>query len=945
MKLKRIDRVYDWVKSQTVLLDKTNSADISGVTTLEVAEALAIQRSNASKDLNTLVKEGILDKVDGRPVRYICRSVLRHKPLTKHVESYLETSKSDIVPTRNTKLYDTSMSMSGDIFNRIVGANGSMRNPVEQAKASILYPPKGLNCLIVGPTGSGKTYFAHTMFQFAKQRQVVAEDKDMIVFNCADYASNPELLMSHLFGHAKGAFTGATETKDGLLALADNSFLFLDEIHRLPPEGQEMVFYFMDTGKYARLGETTKQNSANVRIICATTEDPSSALLNTFVRRIPITIQLPNFVDRPEKEKVDLVRVMMSMEAKRIQRRIILTDDVVKALIGSVGYGNVGQLKSNVQLVSARAFLNHMDKDELLITVNELNESIKEGLAKLAMNRQDMAELAYFIPQKMIVTPNEEHYTFETDSYELPYNLYEIIGDKAAVLKDEGFNQEAINHFISTDINVHLKSFYRNHGFSFDTDNQLLEIMAEPVINTTKIIYEFAKQALNYDFQTNFLYAMGLHISSFLSRLQMGIHQSNQDNESIEKMVIHYPAEYQTASEIKTIIEEEHHVSVPASEINYLTVLLVSLKENKSDGRIGIVVAAHGNTTASSMVQVVTQLLSVDNIRSVDMPLDMSPKDAKEKIVKEVVAVNEGSGVLLLVDMGSLGTFSGDIQNQTNILVKTVDMVTTATVLEAARKSSLIETDINQLHRALADFHGYSKQVAEVENANLLDSSKKAIVAICASGQGTAQRMKTLLDEYIQSSLGENHDITVFPVSILEVTKRLAEIEKTNKVIAITGITKPNTDIPFIPMDILFSVEGKQTILNIIKSQYEEHHPKLDMVEAKELCLEFMLKSFTFINPKKLLDPIWHVAELLVSSLKMTDNPAFYTNFSLHVAGSIERVLRNDTLTVLDEDIDLMKHDPIYDRVVLALSYLRDTLKIEFDDSEIFYTYQIIKNT
>ena len=80
-----------------------------------------------------------------------------------------------------------------------------MKNAVEQAKAAILYPPKGLNCLITGPTGSGKTYFAHAMFQFAKSNQVIEEEKELIVFNCADYANNPELLMSHLFGYVRGA--------------------------------------------------------------------------------------------------------------------------------------------------------------------------------------------------------------------------------------------------------------------------------------------------------------------------------------------------------------------------------------------------------------------------------------------------------------------------------------------------------------------------------------------------------------------------------------------------------------------------------------------------------------------------------------------------------------------------------------------------------------------
>ena len=89
----------------------------------------------------------------------------------------------------------------------------------------------------------------------------------------------------------------------------------------------------MDHGVYARLGETVKSHHADVRIICATTENPTSSLLNTFVRRIPIIIQLPNFSDRPAKEKIDLLKVMVSMEAARIQRRISLSEDVVKALI------------------------------------------------------------------------------------------------------------------------------------------------------------------------------------------------------------------------------------------------------------------------------------------------------------------------------------------------------------------------------------------------------------------------------------------------------------------------------------------------------------------------------------------------------------------------------------------------------------------------------------
>ncbi len=935
--MKRIDRVYAYIKEQTKDLDGESLRENSGVTTNQLADALNIQRSNASKDLNSLVREGLIDKMDGRPVRYVCKSVFRHKPLSKYVESYRE------VPSPTPKGRKKEKTKSKDIFKRVVGSYGSMKNSTEQAKAAILYPPRGLNSLIIGPTGSGKTFFAHTMFQFAKQNKAVAKDKEMVVFNCADYASNPELLMSHLFGHVKGAFTGAEQEKDGIISLANDSFLFLDEIHRLPPEGQEMVFYFMDTGTFAKLGETQKNNRANVRIICATTEDPASSLLNTFVRRIPITIQLPSFKNRTAREKIDLVKMMMTMEAKRIQRKIILSEDVVKALVGSVSYGNVGQLKSNVQLVSAQSFLNQMDRDELHINLEELNEGIKEGLISLAHDRKAMAEITPLLAPQMVISPNEPLEMFAEDSYELPYNLYEIIGDKAAVLKEDGLSQDAINHFISTDINVHLKSFYRNHGFTFDTESKLTEIIDQRIINTTRKIYEYAREALNYDFQTNFLYAMGFHISSFLNRLQNKADSLTQDNENIKNMVAHYPEEMEVANVLKKIIEEDYQVEVPTSEVHYLTVLLVSLRENKEEGRIGVVVAAHGNSTATSMVQVVTQLLKVDNLRAVDMPLDMKPKEAYEKIVDEVVSVNEGSGVILLVDMGSLGTFSDDIKQETGIEIKVIDMVTTAIVLEAARKSSLLDTSLDDLFESLTHFYGYTMQnTPNIAETTVAQYKEKAIVAICASGKGTAQRMKELIDRYLVSKL--QTEIAVFPISVVTLSKDIQKIRENYQIIATTGIKDPKIEVPFISMDQLFSDSGALILEEVLNNNYEPSTLELSDEEGQKMCYEYMQESFTFINPDKLVQPLWDFTDKICQIKNLNSEIPFYINLCMHTAGAIERELRNDRLTASQEELADFEKSVLYQEILPAFDLLENLLQLEISEAECYFIIKIIEN-
>lgn len=930
--MKRIEKIYLFVSKQSKALSREEVASGAGITTKEVAEAFGIQRTNASKDLNELVKDGLLAKIDGRPVRYLeCGLVSQTK------QSQL---KKTPIPTRSKKEYV-------DIFQKVIGGNGSMKVPIEQAKAAILYPPRGLNCLITGATGSGKTHFAHIMFEFAKDRGLINGHEELVVFNCADYAHNSELLMSHLFGYAAGAFTGANKEKEGLIAKADGGMLFLDEIHRLPPEGQEMIFYFMDNGKYNRLGETAKERQADVRIICATTEDATSYLLSTFIRRIPISIQLPSFNQRQTKEKIDLVKLMVGIEAERIQRKISLTEDVVKALIGSVTYGNVGQLKSNIQLICARSFLSHMDKEEIVITLEDLTEEVKIGLSLLANNRQFLAELAQDLEPIMEVSPDQNLMLPLVDSYELPYNLYEIIDEKAALLKDDGVDQDSINQFIMTDINVHLKSFYKDHRLTFDIEKKLAEIVEQKVIDLTKKIYDVAKAKLNDSFQVNFIYAMSLHISSFLKRHQLDNQGEMNSNDSIRKMVKEYPAEYEVALDIKALILDAYQIEIPLEEVEYLTVLLVSLKKEKPTGRIGIVVAAHGNSTATSMVQVVKQLFGSDNLVAVDMPVEMKPRVALEEIINAVEQVNNGSGVILLVDMGSLGTFSEEIHRRTGILVRTVDMVTTALVLEVARKTELLDTDLDRLFHSLKNFSGYGNnlnQEPEQEVPQPNQSLKKAIVAICASGQGTAQRMKDIIEKYL-AEVGEK-ELEVLPISIVEMAAVLKKLQTNYQLIAVTGIVDPKIGVRYIPMELLFSGEAKSILQELVLDAEDIFEPVvLDDQQSWEICQDYLRTNFTFINAEKVMEPFWAFTQKLTEVfLGGLTNQAFTINMIMHLGGMVERIVRQDCLTVPEDqrsDYNLER----FQQVKEIAKIVEEALLIKIPPEELYYLVQILNNT
>lgn len=208
-----------------------------------------------------------------------------------------------------------------------------MREIITQVSAAVAYPPNGLNILITGHSGVGKSYLAGKIAAYARQKNVIEADAPYIVLNCADYANNPELVSSMLFVYVKGAYTGADESKEGLLKEANGGYLFLDEVHRLSSENREKFFSFIDSGEFYRMGDNVNSVKSNVRLIMATTEKPEKALLETFLRRIPVRVTLPDFIQRPIDERFALLNYLFYQEAKKISKKIDVNQYVVSALL------------------------------------------------------------------------------------------------------------------------------------------------------------------------------------------------------------------------------------------------------------------------------------------------------------------------------------------------------------------------------------------------------------------------------------------------------------------------------------------------------------------------------------------------------------------------------------------------------------------------------------
>ncbi len=385
----RIDVIKNHIEAfcENVTINDIKENPTLGISSLDIVEKLSILRNNASSDLNKLYKDGLLIKIKGKPTKYFDRERFENIFQILLEDQCLECSSlADLVPILDySNEKEVSNTNNLDPFNKLIGSNHSLAGIVKLGKSSILYP-NGLHTILLGESGVGKSLFAEIMYEYGVQNNVFSKNSSFVVFNCADYANNPNLLVAQLFGTVKGAYTGADTDKKGLIEEADGGVLFLDEIHRLPPEGQEMLFLYIDKQKFRRLGETSSERTAKVLIIAATTENPNSMLLTTFLRRIPSSIRIPSLKERTLSEKLMLVNNLYSAESKKINMPIHVDKNCLSDLMLYNPHGNIGQLASDIQLSVARSYLDsrlnnldkvHITKDSLPLYTNNTLSNIE----------------------------------------------------------------------------------------------------------------------------------------------------------------------------------------------------------------------------------------------------------------------------------------------------------------------------------------------------------------------------------------------------------------------------------------------------------------------------------------------------------------------------------------------------------------------------------------
>ena len=231
----------------------------------------------------------------------------------------------------------------------IIGNDPALNLALETA---VKLAPTDLSVLITGETGSGKENISRIIHQYSRRK-----NGTFFAVNCGAFAEG--LINSELFGHVKGAYTGASDNRSGYFEEANGGTLFLDEIAELPLLSQALLLRVLQSGEYRKVG-SNKVERTDVRLVAATNIDLYEAVRrgkfreDLYYRLSAASIRVPSLSERKDDIYLLFRKFTSDFSEKYGMCKVLLTEDAVRMLKNYRWPGNVRQLMGFAEALTAQ---------------------------------------------------------------------------------------------------------------------------------------------------------------------------------------------------------------------------------------------------------------------------------------------------------------------------------------------------------------------------------------------------------------------------------------------------------------------------------------------------------------------------------------------------------------------------------------------------------------
>lgn len=883
------DTVYEFIQNYFKL--RVNREEF-GLSTIFIAEQLGIQRSNLSAILNKLVEEGKIEKSIGRPVLY--------KPIIGGLNTSNETS----------------------CFKYLIGLDASLKNAVQLAKAAILYPQKSLTSLITGAPGTGKSYFAKLMYEFAVENEVLENKAPFVKLNCRHYIDTFDLLHKELFSESTYDFTN-------LFDRANNGVLFIDHFDLLPPLTRTQLIDFLETKTYQVIGTSTRITCSCILILACDDNAPQT-ILDSFAQKIPIRVILPSLNRRTLEERFQLIQHFFKIEAAQIGRTIEINSELLRSLLLYECPHNVKQLQNDVKIGCANAYVRYMrEEGHFKVFISDFESYVRKGFLYYKKYRD---EIEHIIPQSY-------HYAFSSNSMERSklsgqehqkQSFYDEINTRIVELQSRGIEQSDIHQIISDEMESSF-SKYRTALIKQAVNKEQLSKLVSPKL--ISYVENFLNEAsIRYDviYPSSIFYGLCLHLNSTLNKLDR---MPLLSNEQIMEIVEVNKDAYAFCLRFTRMLENKLNIKLPIDEVVFITMFLTGhLEERKSEASSVVLIIMHGNSAANSIAETVNSLVKCDNAYAYDMSLDKPMQEAYEDIKDKIELIHRGKGIIVIYDMGSIKTMCENIAVETGIEIRMINVPITLIALDTSRKISMgnsMDAIVESVRRSTSVYI----DAQTLKNTNLKEG--EVIVTLCNTGMGGANQLMHYLRK--NPSLDAIEIIPLAQNDRLKLEVDIRQIQELKTIRWLVGTYDPNLSIPFIPISKVFETEV-------------DHLDKLFNYETNEVdgeytvIYEYLSEQLKHVDIRKLKRFLPNVIRDIRREAQNKLSRDQELGLFIHIACSINRILSHERCPInLQKEIILTKYEHTFKAVIRMLKPLERSFDLIFSDDEIANIVSIIK--
>ena len=874
MKLSK-EVVLEYMQEQVV----SKSADVY-FTTQELSEALSMQRSNISKLLNELVRDHKVKKTNGRPVHYY---------LNKEMEE--------------------------SCFHKMIGCNASLKQVIQLTKAALLYPGHSLPMLITGSDGSGKSLLAQLIYEYAKESRIIDADAPFIKINCRYLAEESTKEIKDIFFSAPEAAIGK----------AQGGILFIDHINKLSHDVQNELLNYV---------EVAQTSSSNIIFVYSIDDLINPSLLSLYTSKFSIIVDLPPLIKRPLQERLELISLFFQKEAECIHRNIKINSEVLRCLMLYPCQFNIKQLKSDIQRGCANGYARNIDKEDgqIELYIHDFPNYVRKGFLSYRKYRTQIEQI---IPDNYLYNFSEEEINASQDKTVVEADndtYYSMIDRKVEELKSYGVDDEDIMATIHADLDYNFQYINSQIGQK-DIDKDMISKLVDPRI--IKYVETFLKDAtirFNRIYVNSVFYAICLHLAAMLER-KGTTHKLS--NEQIVTTIKNYNDEYIFCSKFTSMLEKEFDVQIPIDEVVFLSMFIIKeVIPEKVEAKPVVLVAMHGNSTASSIVEVVNTLVGDENIFSFDLSLDKDMQKVYEELSQTILEIHQGKGILMLYDMGSFKTMAEMISSETGIDIKTFCIPATLIALNCSLKASC-HSSLDEIYEEV--INSYQKLYPEIEQSYQKQEKPQVIISLCMTGEGSAVSIKNYIEQHTYL---ENTEIIPLAISDREyLLRKVNQIQKSQKIVCVIGAYDPKLyDVPYIPVSKLFDTSSDKLALllslNISDSIMSVNY------DAIYEYLQEQLEGLDIKRLKEILPKVIFKIRRAVHGLSSDQEVGLF----MHIACSIYRLQNGwESVKNINTKQLVQKNKRLYHDLREILSLIEEEFYIEFNDDEIANIIQIIK--